>query len=101
MAMNQKDADFFRPLWRRVAVTGVVAAWFCYETFLAVPRDTLWVAVTSVGLVYCVWNFFLRFPQDPPATPPGSTGGGTPTAAASGSPDSQTDGNSPPAAPKA
>ena len=84
MAMNSRDADFFRPMWRRVVVTVVVVAWFCYETFLAVPRDAMWVTITSVGLVYCVWNFFLRYPQDPP----GSTGGGTPTAAPSGSPDS-------------
>ena len=59
MAMNQKDADFFRPLWRRVAVTGVVAAWFCYETFLAVPRDTLrrfraLCRVMKVGRVHAI-----------------------------------------------
>jgi hypothetical protein len=94
-AMNQRDADFFRPLWRRVAVTGVVAAWWAYEVFFS--HEQMWIAITSVGLVYCAWNFFLRFPKDPP----GSTGGGTPTAASSGSPDASTDSTSPPAAPKA
>jgi hypothetical protein len=85
--MNQRDADFFRPLWRRVVVTGVVAAWFTYETFFS--RDSLWITITAVGLVYCVWNFFLRYPKDPP----GTTGGGTSTAASSGSPGaSNTDG---------
>jgi hypothetical protein len=52
----------------------------------------MWIAITSVGLVYCVWNFFLRFPKDQPGAPPGSTGGGTPTAASSGSPDATGDG---------
>ena len=82
MAISPKDTDFFRPLWRRVAVTAVVAAWWAYETFFS--HDGLWIAITSVGVVYCVWNLFLRFPQDPP----GGTGGGTPTAAPSGPPDS-------------
>lgn len=92
MAMNQRDADFFRPLWRRVVVTTVVGAWFCYESFFS--RDQLWITITAVGLAYCVWNFFLRFPKDPP----GSTGGGTPTAAPSGPPDTSTDSTSPPKA---
>jgi hypothetical protein len=86
MAMNQRDADFFRPLWRRVLVTTVVAAWFCYESFFS--KDQLWITITAIGTAYCVWNFFLRFPKDPPGTPPGSTGGGSPTAASSGTPDS-------------
>ncbi len=85
MALNSKDADFFRPLWRRVAVTGVIVVWWAYETFFT--HEGLWIAVTSVGIVYCVWNLFLRYPQDRPETPPGTTGGGTPTAASSGPPD--------------
>ena len=86
MAMNQKDADFFRPLWRRVVITGIVAAWCAYEALFS--HETMWIVITGAGLVYCVWNFFLRFPQDPP----GSTGGGTPPAAPSGAPDSSPDG---------
>lgn len=70
MAMNTKDADFFRPLWRRVLITALVAAWFGYEALFS--HDGLWIAITSVALVYCVWNFFLRFPEDPPAAPPPS-----------------------------
>jgi hypothetical protein len=85
MAMNQKDADFFRPLWRRVAITAVVAAWCAYESFFS--HDQMWIVITLAALVYCMWNFFLRFPKDQPAAPPGSTGGGTPPAASSGSPD--------------
>jgi hypothetical protein len=74
MALNQKDTDFFRPLWRRVAVTVVVALWWGYETL--VSHDGLWIAITSIGLVYCAWNLFLRYPREPrgptsPGSPPG------------------------------
>ena len=89
MAMNQKDADFFRPLWRRVVITAVVAVWCAYESFFS--HDQMWIVITSVALVYCVWNFFLRFPREPQGGS-GSTGGGTPTAASSGSPDANSDG---------
>ena len=68
MAMNQKDADFFRPLWRRIAITAVVALWFGYETLFS--HDGLWIAITSVALLYCAWNFFLRFPKDEPSSTP-------------------------------
>ena len=27
------------------------------------------MGITAVGVVYCVWNFFLRFPKDAPAMP--------------------------------
>jgi hypothetical protein len=85
MALNQRDTDFFRPMWRRVVVTAVVAAWCAYEVFFS--HDQLWITITAVGLVYCVWNLLLRYPQDPP----GTTGGGTPPAAPSGTPDSNSD----------
>jgi len=94
MALNQNDADFFRPLWRRIAATAVITAWCAYETFFS--HDQMWIAITAAGLVYCVWNFFLRYPKDQP----GSTGSGTPTAALSAAPD-DTDDSSPPTPPKA
>lgn len=75
--MKQADVDFFRPMWRRVLATAIVAAWCAYETFFS--HDQLWMAVTGAALVYCVWNFFLRYPKD--TDPPGTTGGGTPPAA--------------------
>jgi len=64
VAMNERDAKFFRPLWIRVLVTGIVAAWFVLEVVFS--HDQLWMGVTAVGVVYCVWNFFLRFPKELP-----------------------------------
>ena len=65
VAMNERDAKFFRPLWIRILVTGLVAAWFVLEVVFS--HDQLWMGITGVGVVYCVWNFFLRFPKDAPA----------------------------------
>jgi len=78
MALNQKDQDFFRPMWRRVLTTAVVVVWCGYEIFFS--HDQLWITITSIAVVYCAWNFFLRYPRDR-QDPPGSTGGGTPPAA--------------------
>lgn len=78
MALNQRDQDFFRPLWRRVLATAVVVVWCAYETFFS--HDQLWITITAIAVIYCVWNFFLKYPRDT-QDPPGSTGGGTPPAA--------------------
>jgi hypothetical protein len=69
--MNERDVKFFRPLWIRILVTGIVVAWFLVETILG--HDAMWITITAAGVLYCVWNFFLRFPRDTPAadsTPP-------------------------------
>jgi len=68
VAMNERDAKFFRPLWIRVLVTGIVAAWFVLEVVFS--HDQLWMGITAVGVIYCVWNFFLRFPKNLPAETP-------------------------------
>ena len=63
-ALSERDVKFFRPLWIRLLVTAVVAIWFVAETVLG--HEMLWIGVTAVGLVYCIWNFFLRFPKETP-----------------------------------
>ena len=63
--MNERDAKFFRPLWIRILVTGLVAVWFVLEVVFS--HDQLWMGITAIGVVYCVWNFFLRFPKQAPA----------------------------------
>ena len=46
--MKQSELDWFRPLWRRVAVTAFVAAWFIWETFW--NQDQLWMMITGAAL---------------------------------------------------
>ena len=65
--------------------TQPVALWFGYESLFS--HEQMWIGITGVALVYCVWNFFLRFPKDPP----GSIGDGTPPAALPGAPKSSGD----------
>jgi hypothetical protein len=74
--MNERDTNFFRPLWIRLLVTAVVAVWFALEAILS--HDQLWMGITAVGVVYCVWNFFLRFPKDAPAQAPEQPAAATP-----------------------
>jgi hypothetical protein len=64
--MNQKDTNFFRPLWIRLLVSAIVVVWFGMETIFS--HDPMWMTITGIAVVYCAWNFFLRFPKDgPPA----------------------------------
>lgn len=65
--MNEKDATWFRPLWRRVVVTCVVIGWFGFEAIFT--REPLWLAISGFGIAYCIWTFFIRFPKDAPAAP--------------------------------
>ena len=63
--MNERDMKFFRPLWIRVLVTGIVVVWCGVEIFGS--HDGMWITITAAGALYCVWNFFLKFPKDVPA----------------------------------
>ena len=65
MAMTERDAKFFRPLWVRVGLTALLAAWFVLEAVFT--HDQLWMGITAIGVLYCVWNFFLRWKDVPPA----------------------------------
>ena len=68
--MRQTEKDWFQPLWRRVAVTGFVAAWFGFEVLWA--RDEFWMMITGAALAYAVWSFFIKF-EEKSSTP--GTGG--------------------------
>ena len=70
--------DFFRPMWRRIAVTAFIAAWFAWEALW--NHDQLWMMITGAALAYAVWNLFIKFdandkgpaaaPQAAPQEPP-------------------------------
>ena len=77
MALKENDVRFFRPLWIRLATTGVCVAWFVAESIFT--RDPLWLGVSGVGIVYCVWNFFLRW-KDVPVAPAEAPAGDSPAA---------------------
>jgi hypothetical protein len=64
--LKDRDVNFFRPLWRRIAVTAVCVVWAAIE---ATHGDQLWIAITVGLTAYAVWTFFIRFPKEVPADP--------------------------------
>lgn len=57
--MKQTETDWFRPLWRRVAVTAFIVVWFAWEALYA--QDQFWMLITGAALAYAIWNFFIKF----------------------------------------
>lgn len=53
---------FFRPLWRRVVITGIVAAWTVWEW--AFTRDQFWGVLTLLLLGYALYTLFYAFPKE-------------------------------------
>ena len=54
---------WFRPLWRRVALTGGLAGWACVEAFAFTNAGWFWIFMGAA--IYCAYHFFLTFdPQD-------------------------------------
>lgn len=70
--MKASDTYWFRPLWRRIAVTGFLVAWLAWE--LLWSRDQFWALLVGAALVYSLYSFFYAFPKDEagpePVSPP-------------------------------
>ena len=56
--VKQQDTDWFRPLWRRIAVVAFVAGWCGWEWF---NGDSFWALLTTAALAYAVWALFVSF----------------------------------------
>jgi len=61
--VKERDVNFFRPLWRRVAVTAVCAIWALLELW---HGEQVWILITVGLTAYAVWNFFITFEKSPP-----------------------------------
>ncbi|MEC5293362.1 DUF3329 domain-containing protein [Aurantimonas sp. C2-6-R+9] len=58
--MRRREAEhpFYRPLWIRVCLTGVLVVW----TALEWARDEpFWGIMTSAAAVWAIWTFFLTY----------------------------------------
>jgi hypothetical protein len=75
MARAQQNLEWFRPMWRRVAIVGFCVAWCLVEWF--VTRDQYFSWITTALVAYAVWTFFIAFDRNagPPSgpTPPAET----------------------------
>ena len=65
--MKERDLNFFRPLWRRVAVTAVCVVWAALELW---HGEQLWIVITLGLTAYAVWSFFIAFDRTPAKAPP-------------------------------
>ncbi|WP_206456032.1 DUF3329 domain-containing protein [Aurantimonas marina] len=63
--MRRREAEhpFYRPLWIRVCLTGVLLVWTALEWANGEP---FWGIMTSAAAVWAIWSFFLAY--DPDAT---------------------------------
>ncbi|MDZ5700012.1 DUF3329 domain-containing protein [Chelativorans sp. M5D2P16] len=55
------DHPFFRPLWRRVAVTALCLGWGAFEFVSGSP---FWGTLFGGLGLYCVWGFLLNYQPD-------------------------------------
>ena len=70
MTLKDHEHPFFRPLWRRVAVTAVCAAWAVFEFAANSPG---WGMIALAFTFYAAWQFFWLYRE--PAGPAGQDGG--------------------------
>ncbi|WLQ12119.1 hypothetical protein O5O45_20555 [Hahella aquimaris] len=56
--MQQRDLEFFRPVWRRVAITVFCLFWATLEWATGEP---LWGMLASGAALYCYWQLFYAF----------------------------------------
>jgi len=56
--MFDLDHPFFRPLWRRIAVTAVALVWAGVEL---ANGSIFWAMLFGAFGVYAVWGFFITF----------------------------------------
>lgn len=59
--MKKQDGIFFKPRWRRIAVTVFCALWALFEWLTQQP---FWGMVALGMTGYCYWEFFHTY-QDP------------------------------------
>jgi len=57
--IRDQDLEFFRPVWRRYAVTGVCLSWTLFEWL--VVGSPFWGILTAAMTVYCYYRLFFTF----------------------------------------
>ncbi|MHA6692798.1 hypothetical protein [Devosia sp. A449] len=68
MALKQNDLNWFRPLWRRVAVVVFLIIWLGWEVLW--NQDSFWSLLVGAALAYSLYNFFYAFPKETPSDEP-------------------------------
>ncbi|MFD1382040.1 hypothetical protein ACFQ45_01590 [Rhodanobacter aciditrophus] len=62
--MNDAEHDFFKPKWRRVAMTVFCGAWSILEW---VTGNPFWGVVFTAMTFYCAWRYLYTYEKNTPA----------------------------------
>jgi hypothetical protein len=62
----EQNSPFYRPLWRRIAITAFVALWLAVEIY---HQSGFWIVIAAAMLCYALWIFFLSWPKTPDNPP--------------------------------
>lgn len=54
--------QWFRPLWRRLVLLGIILAWVGFEWLYS--HDQWWQWITLAALAYGVWTFLINFENE-------------------------------------
>ena len=58
--IDARDIELLEPMWRRVALTVVVAIWCATEWYFG---DQFWGFLTLAAVAYLIWKLFIAFPN--------------------------------------
>lgn len=59
MKIIDESHPFYKPLWRRVALVGVLAGWTAFEVFYT--NDGMWMAVAGALFAYATWILLISW----------------------------------------
>ena len=63
---SEQDSPFYKPLWRRIVITAIVALWVAFEIY---QGGGFWLVIAVAMLCYALWIFFLSWPKTPDNPP--------------------------------
>ncbi len=59
MKIIDESNPFYKPLWRRLALLGVLAGWTAFEVFYT--QQPLWMLVAGALLAYATWILLITW----------------------------------------
>ncbi|MEX6507548.1 DUF3329 domain-containing protein [Jiella sp. M17.18] len=77
MLEREAEHPFYRPLWVRICLVGVLLAWTAIEW---TSGEGFWGVLTTAAAVWAIWTFFVRYEPDGTAASPGAKPAGQPAA---------------------
>ena len=64
MRRSEADHPFYRPLWVRICLVGVLVLWSILEWTYQEP---FWGILTAAAAAWAIWTFLVQYDPDAPA----------------------------------